>query len=482
MAEQDVNWEARDVNALDKRYKKIFETGQEAMERKNWGYAIAMYRKVLRQHPGILSVRKSLREAQWQKCGAKASAMRQILTALMVIPQTGKVKTLILGGKFAEAMDVAEKAMSRDPTTRVCCMSLARAAESAELTDVAVYALEWAVAHHPKDQTLILWLANTYRSNKQGSQAVACYQKLIELSPNNESYKDGMRDASALASMEKGGWDKLAEGKGDFRSAAKDLKEAAVLEQADRVSKTEAGLEVLIENQLAEVAKRDTVDTRRKLADLYAEAGYYEEALASLARVIEIAGTTDPAVERLIADIKLKQIDQLIAPLKEQVAGGSLSADDAQAAAAQIAAYENDKTQLRLANLQDRVRHQPNSHEERFELAKALLGVGDVDHALPEFQFVQKSPRFRDEAMFYMAQCFLGKNVPDLAVEQLTSFLENHKQMDKLRKEALYLLGSCYHKAGNTDEARKLFKQIYSVDLKFRDVREIVENNHAPTA
>jgi len=52
--------------------------------------------------------------------------------------------------------------------------------------------------------------------------------------------------------------------------------------------------------------------------------------------------------------------------------------------------------------------------------------------------------------------------------------------MDGLKKELLYNLGSAYEAMGDPEKAVAAFKEIFKVDISYRDVREKIMRKSAP--
>jgi hypothetical protein len=47
--------------------------------------------------------------------------------------------------------------------------------------------------------------------------------------------------------------------------------------------------------------------------------------------------------------------------------------------------------------------------------------------------------------------------------------------MDTTKKDVIYELGLLYEAMGNVEEAKNHFKQIYSVDIAYKDVAQKIE-------
>jgi tetratricopeptide (TPR) repeat protein len=117
-----------------------------------------------------------------------------------------------------------------------------------------------------------------------------------------------------------------------------------------------------------------------------------------------------------------------------------------------------------------RIEARPGDAALRLTLAKKLLRASDVDGALAELQRCSSEPRVRDEALFFLAQCFQQKGILDLARKEYEHALQATDGKSERAKEILYNLGSIAEAQGNRDEARSFYIRIYEVDIGYRDV------------
>jgi tetratricopeptide (TPR) repeat protein len=63
----------------------------------------------------------------------------------------------------------------------------------------------------------------------------------------------------------------------------------------------------------------------------------------------------------------------------------------------------------------------------------------------------------------------------DMAASQLRAALKEKVGFDEEKKELIYALGTVLEKMGKPEEAIEEFKQIYQVDMGFKDVSEKID-------
>lgn len=453
-----------ELTELEGRPLKQYRTALEAAGKNSHSYAIDMYREVLRRHPGAMEVRQKLRECQLARIGGSSVWWRQLLAYFVVLPCW--VKGEVLKGKkdYVGAFDNAEKAMTFDPTSAVCCTMLSTSAEAASFDDLVIVTLDWAKTHNPKNIRLLHQLGEAYTKNKEAKKAVECYQQILVVEPDRVEWKDALKNATAQAAMEDG-WEDLEKGEGDYRTVIRDQDTTARLEQSERMVRTEEGIGKLIKAQLAECEATGSIDGWRKLAHLYREDNQFDKSLESYEKMVELAGALDPAIDKEMTGVLMQQYDQRIAALED-------GSEDA-------AALKEEKDSILFDRLSKRVKATPTAYDDRLALAKLLYDRGNYDDALTHFQTLRKNPRYAVPATMFSGKCFAAKGVFDLARDQFQKVIDETVVMNKDKKQAYYELGHCHRETGDEESAMACYKAVYAVDVSFLDVRDIVESRES---
>jgi len=112
----------------------------------------------------------------------------------------------------------------------------------------------------------------------------------------------------------------------------------------------------------------------------------------------------------------------------------------------------------------------PMDADARFRLAKLLLDRGEIELAIAQYQQVQKAPKLRVHALLGLARCFRSRGLHDLAILQLRTAKRELTNLDDLKKEVVYELGSVLEQDKQGEAAIAEFKEIYREDIGFRDV------------
>lgn len=452
------------LDAVPRKARELYEKALAAMERGNLDYAMDMFTSALEIEPRFLRARKFLRAAAVKKFkDGKGGSVTHLISSLTGLPGMLGVMSQIKK-KPAEALKGAEKLIRKDPLNLTFVNLLAQAAEAAELPEVAVQTLEIARDHYPKNVLLLKSLGRLYIETNQTQEARATYETLNTLRPNDPLIIKALKDTAALDTMRKGGWAEA----GSFRDVMKDSKEATILEQESKAVKSDKDIgELIVEMQGKSEREPENVNYKRHLADLLSRADRYEEALTVLTEAHESTGKTDPQIDRALSALRLRYFEFQIAGLQKE------------GDAAGAAEKEKEKDAFILEDAADRAKRYPNDLQYRYELGLVLFDHARLNEAIQEFQLSQRNPQRRIRSLYYLAMCFKQKNQLDIAMEQLQKAASELNVMDDTKKDILYEMGAVAEMMGRREDAAKYFKEIYSVDIGYRDVAEKIEKAYA---
>ena len=452
------------LDQIPRKTRDLYEKAMSALERGNAGYALDMLKQVIDVEPRFSLGRKNLRIAQVKALLAtKPNAMTHQMASLKgTFTLMGAQSKLKKDPKAA--LEGAEKLLALDPLNLPFLKFFAQAAEAAEMPELAVQTLEIARPYYAKDVEFLRLLARLYIATNQPGGAKDCYAAVAELLPNDQVAIKNLKDAAALDTMKAGGWNDM---KSDFRSKLKDKKEAILLEQQAKSVKGESDIDTLIASRLLEIQREpQNMNFRRALADLYVRAERFDDALKALAEATKAAGRSDPQIERTTSLIKVRKLDAVIAAAK--------AAGDEAAAAAK----EQEKAAFLYDDAVDMVKRYPNDLQFRYELGYQFYLRKQYNEAIEEFQLAQRNPQRRTRALYYLAICFREKGQPDIAFEQLQKAASELTLMDETKKDVVYEMGVLAEQMGRKDEAIAFFKEIYSVDIKYRDIAQRIESSY----
>ena len=443
---------------LAQKAQNFTNRGRQALETGRYELAVDMLMEAVSAAPDILETRKLLRTAQIANFKKNGKVGFGAKLGYMMARQ--KILGLVKKGKGVEAMAEAEKLLCQNPLDADNIEAAVKAAEAAGKAEHAAISIEAAYECSNKDPSLLERVATYYTMAKRWDKVRDAYQKLSEMKPGDQRVMQLLKNAEAQATMNSG-WTETVGKKGGFQALIANKEQAAKLDAANKAVVTGDDAELLIQEKLKQIeAEPKNMNARRALARIYIQGKRFYEAIDVLQQAIEVSGTMDPELDRMLSQTKVQYYDQQIEALR---ANGQ--EDDA-------VALEGEKNQFVFDDLAARVERYPNDLHLRFELGKQYFTYGYYDDALTHLQLAQKSPKDRLWALYYLAMCFLAQDQVDMGVMQLETARDAIPTMDDLKKKVVYQLGLCAEASGDLEKAYQYYKDVYSSDVGFEDLSE----------
>lgn len=457
------------LNDLTRELQLLFTKGHDALQRDNFDYAISLFNQVLAREPGLYECRRELRAAQLRKAGGGGGFMKKMWSSASASPLVVKGEAALRRDP-AEALQIAEQILNSDPNNSAAHRLIVRAASALELPHTAVLSLELLYHNSPRDKDVAIQLANALADTgevKRGEQVLTHLQTSF---PGDNDILQALKDISARNTMDEGGYDSLADGAGSYRDILKNKEEAVILEQQNRVEKSQDVSDRLIAEYEARLRTEATnLKLIRSLAELYSQKKQFDQALAYYERLKASDAGNDASLDASIAETVKRKYDLQISQLDP--AGADYSD--------RVAVLEAEKQAYELAECQKRAERFPTDLQIRFELGQLYFRSGKISEAIAEFQKAQNNPHRRVASLGYLAQCFARRKMYDMAARTLQNAIKEKPVLDEEKKELIYNLGSVFESMGKKEEAVDQFKIIYEVDIGYKDVAAKVEGYYS---
>lgn len=457
-------------NEISASWRDLYEKGLTAYKRQNLDYAISLFNQILKKEPGFYDCREALRAAQFKKLGAGSNFfMRALGKATSTGPLLARGQ-IALRSNPLDAIEIAEQILNQDPHSTMAHKLLAEAALEADLPRTAVLSLEIVFKASPRDRGLAMKLAAALGTAGQVERAEEILTDLQQSDPGNNEISQALKNLSVHRTMEEGGYNALSEGSGSYRDILKDKEQSKALEQEKREVKTEDVAANLIQEYEARLAQEPkNLRLLRSLAELHAQKNDFDGALAYYQRILDAGLGSDSTIDKNIAETQLKKFDFLESQLDPN------APDHAEG----IAKIRADRQTYQLTECKARADKFPTDLGIRFELGQLYYHAGQISPAIQEFQKAQNNPHRRVQSMFYLGRCFASRGMNDLAARTLENAIKEKAVNDDEKKEMVYVLGCVLEKMKKTEEAIEQFKQIYEVDIGYKDVAAKVDAYYA---
>jgi tetratricopeptide (TPR) repeat protein len=458
----------KSLSQIPRDLRELYQKGTTALTRQNFDYALAIFQQVLQKEPAFFDCRQALRAAQFKKVGVSTGFFKKMLGGASSSPQIAKAQ-MAMRKEPLEAIQTLEQVLCSDPSSSAAHKMLAEAALAADLPRTAALSLEILLKNAPGDYNLNMQYGEALKQAGDIAKAENHYVEMQRVFPHKPDVGQALKNLSARKTMDEGGYDSLADGQGSYRDILKNKDEAVQLEQEKREVKTDDVADRLIrdyEQRLRTEPKN--LKLLRSVAELYLQKKDFDKALEYGER-IRSEGTGDPSLDRLFADIHLKRFDHQLAQLDPA------AADYAE----QEARIQAERTEFKLSECKSRVERYPTDLQIRFELGELYFQAGKVSEAIQEFQKAQSNPARKIAAMGYLGQCFAKRGMNDMAARKFQDAIKEKPGFDDEKKDLIYQLGCTLEKMGKKEEAIEQFKQIYEIDIGYKDVAAKVDAYYA---
>lgn len=445
--------------------KDFYQKGTTALERQNLDYAISILEQVVLREPAFLEARQALRAAQIKKHGSGGGFFKKILGGASNSPLIAKGQ-LTVRKNPVEAMQIAEQILASDPNSPSGNKLLAEAALGADLPRTACFALEIARRAAPQDIELRKRYAQALGESGQVDKAEEVYLELVNELPGDPALAMEFKNLSAKKTLVQQGYEALADGTGSYRDILKNKDEATALEQENRQVKTEDVADRLIADYEARLRREpDNLKLVRSTAELYLQKKQFDRALEYFQRIKNSPNGNDPSLDKAIADAQTRKLDHALSLLDP-------TDPDYEANKQEL---EKQRMDYVLAECQERSNRYPTDLQIRFELGELYFRAGKTNEAIQEFQKAQTNPNRKLHCIAYLGQCFARRGMHDMAIRKYQDALKEKVEFDEQKKELIYLLGCSLDAVGKKAEGIEQFKQIYEVDIGYRDVSARVD-------
>ncbi len=471
--------------------RALFQKARHANEIRNHGYAIQLMQSVLKQVPGFLDGRKLLRAAALATVEGKKLGFSLAGTTLgMTAGSTLKKDPLA-------AMELAEKTLATDPKSSQGNQLLWEAANKAGLPETAAFALETLAGANPKDTKLLHQLGAQYITMGDNDKAVAVYNRIVQINPSDLEANKKAKDASASATMKSGRWEEVSQSSGslNFRDLIHKKDEAIALENKSRIVRTGEQISQQITELYPQFEQdQNNVDVARRIALLYEQ--WFEAAVASneaneeadsyldnsiwfYTHTNAILAGGDPNIARKCSDLEFRKMERRMKVLEDWLATVPDQNDpEVRPFVDELSDLRRQRASSALEVAKKRVADNPTDLQLRYELGETLIKAGQFTDAIPELQRAKQNPNARLRAMNLLGQCYVEKNMLDIAVKQFRDAAGETSVMDATKKDITYRLGIVLEKMGKKDDYLECMKQIYEVDYNYLDVAKRVEGSY----
>lgn len=320
-----------------------------------------------------------------------------------------------------------------------------------------------------------LKLSDAFSSVERFDRSIEAAQLALKLDPSDQALSNNIKNLSAQSAMKRGNYG--VAGEGGYRQSVRDSDKQRMLDESERIVKTEDALErVLAEDRANYLSRPTDVPSIERYCRRLMERG--TPADEQEAYDLYMKGFTESGqfrLRELAGQIKIRKKRRAVSEAKR--AHEAKPTDPALAEAYTQA--QNELRDIEIEEIRLGITNYPTNLQYKYELGRRLVDAKRFDDAIPVLQEAQNDPKYRGNVMNYLGKAFLEIEYAGEAVEMFRKGLEMREITDELNLELHYgLMRALQAKAeadrdlGSAQEADSVASSITVKQFNYRDVRQ----------
>lgn len=444
--------------------RTFFQYGNDAALKSNLDYAIDMYKQACKIVPDNLTYRQALRAVQRKKFNNEPSKVGMLVGARNQ-PIRLRGKAARSKGNHAQALEIYEDAFTNNPWDISAAREASETAEAAGYLPLAEWYME-SVQAQANDAEFFRHAAHVFEINEHWQKAIACWEQVKKLNPNDENANRQINSLSASATIKRAG---LSE---SFVKQGPSATEAA--------EEMAAKLEKLKQDQLSPEEKwqKEIQDNPNQiwpylnLAEHYRNRSQLEAAEKVLAHGIK-ANPKDPMLLQTYAEVQINRMKRAIESYTQRLK----ERPDDTSTKAKLEQVSKLLTDYEVKEFRRRISLSPEDGNLHYHLGLALARAGQHDDAIAEFQQARSSQTMKVQALHQMGLSFEANNALKLAERSYRDALKAIEAQDESNLKALhYRLGRVAEAQGNSQAAEEHYNEVAAIDYAYLDVAQRLRN------
>lgn len=451
--------------AVRQRLQKVFDHAQRCLERQDYDYAIQLLTQCVAEDPGNLIYVQTFLGTLQKKFGDKRKP--SAVGALKLKSLRSSLHKAIAKGAWESAFQTGCAALAISPWDGATLLQMADACRQLSAPEAELYYLRWALSAAPKDPVINRAAGLTLQRMGQFEQAIACWRRVKEAKPEDEEASLAVSRLSVEKTIHDGGYDPELLGSGRRETeAAFPGTEDAPAEDGQPQQSPEERLRQIIANDPADIA------ANLRLADLLAQQGDIDAALAVLETANQATGGGEIVLRDRIEDVHIRQARRQV-QIAEQHHGHEQSEDSARV----LAQARNHANQVELEVYTARSDRDPQVPWLKYELGLRLRRAGKYKEAITALQAARSDAKRKAMVLLELGECFQKIEQYKLAMSNYEAAIEASEDPESdVHKLSLYRAGVLATGLRELDLAERHLTALAGIDFGFRDVAERLDN------
>jgi len=452
--------------------KAFFNHARAMTESSNYEYAMTLWLQGLRKDPGNMAALESFFDA---------SANASLRNPKAKGPTKDQVKEFSGKGTVEKFLSSLLHWGTRPKDDWVSGLRAMSAAADLELNETAYWIGERVLGisrGDPKSKKdHFVEMMGLFEKIGGWDKAVQSGEAAMRLDPRDAKLDAQVRNLSATATMNRGGYDRTGQA-GGFRANIRDASAIRQKQEEEQIVKSEETLDALIERLYAEHGKRPNDEpTVQRLGKALLERGRPDDEKLAIKIYLQIYEAAKIyRFKEQAGEIKIKIARRKLRALRAQMEADPANAELAKqyaSARRQVLEFERDEWVERVAAY-------PTDMAKKFELGVRCFQLGELEKAIEQFQQAQGASGLGVRVKSYLGQSFEALGWLDESESSYRAAIEEYPvDSDDLAMELRYGLMRVLERQARenkklpaVDEAYKLASAIALKQINYRDIRE----------
>lgn len=439
-------------NNNEKRVEKLYDRALYSIETGQYDYAITLLKNALSINPNFTKAQEGIRLAKTRQLQNSSLFVQKLKTILFLI----QVFFCESFKKYEKALDKYETLFALTPPPSQMLPNLGDVYMANGMAENAALAYKAVLQTDSNNIHVLRQLGKIYLNQGKMAEAKPIYKHLSSLAPNNGIVVKEVKDAYALMTIDKGGWEDEVSFRKKLKGETSD--EEPVTEQTEIPPSEFPSEQARLLRKRLEKDSGNTV-TRKELANLLLKNKRFDEAISEY-RKIANSEPDDVTVIKTLADLYKRQgnIEKVI---KEYEKLNNLSPDEPDILNTLGALYnEQDAPEKAIEVYRKIIELNPDNPDSHEALGKLYEHTRYFDKAIDEYEKVVNLDPERIRIEENIGNLYLRDGKSRKAIEKFEKVVTADKTNMPMRK----VLGDLYMKGNQIAEAEKLYKEILEND------------------
>ena len=225
------------TTASRQRLQKVFEHGQRCSEKKDYDYANQLFSQCVSEDPSSILYLQHFFANLQNKFGDNKKGAK--LAGLKIKSHRSTLSKAVAKGNWETALKAGCAALALNPWDVPTLLAVAEAYDELKIDECQLFLLRWAMGVDAKDTAVNRQAAITLQRMGQFDQAIACWQRVIQVKPQDEEAQQAVSRLSVEKTIHQGGYESLGgseEADGDTQLSvaqfSKHAKDAPVIDES----------------------------------------------------------------------------------------------------------------------------------------------------------------------------------------------------------------------------------------------------------